>query len=145
MTDYCQIVSMSRPFGTLGVSLFCHRTALRLYGVINIKPLRGSQKLSHISNKNLEHLFLMFCDACVGLQSIGISPTLTATASFTTSSPEGTAMYTAGGAVTDDSSVYKDFGHLFWDTYPTASSYPSERRNSRRRSFHRNLEEKNMP
>ena len=31
MTDYCQIVSMSRPFGTLGVSLFCHRTALRLY------------------------------------------------------------------------------------------------------------------
>ena len=30
---FCQTDSMSRPFGTLGVSLFCHRTALRLYGV----------------------------------------------------------------------------------------------------------------
>ena len=36
-------------------------------------------------------------------------------------------MYTAGGAVTDDSSVYKDFWHLFWDTYPTALLYPYER------------------
>ena len=40
---------------------------------------------------------------------------------------EGIAMYTAGGAVTDDSSVYKDFWHLFWDTYPTALLYPYER------------------
>ena len=75
MTDYCQIVSMSRPFGTLGVSLFCHRTAQYtmlipfgrdtvetvllpfgrdtvhcLYGVIKIQPLRGCRKISHISN-----------------------------------------------------------------------------------------------
>ena len=27
MTDFCQIVSLSRPSGTLGVSLCCHRTA----------------------------------------------------------------------------------------------------------------------
>ena len=26
MTEFYQIVSMSRPFGTLGVSIFCHRT-----------------------------------------------------------------------------------------------------------------------
>ena len=87
----------------------------------------------------------MFCDSCVGPQSIGIPPTLTAIASFTATPPEGTAVYTAGGAVTDDSSVFKDFWHLFWDTYPTALLYPYERRNSRRLSVHRNLEEKNMP
>lgn len=69
----------------------------------------------------------MFCDACVELQSIVISPTLTAIASFTATPPEGTAMYTAGGAVTDDSSVYKDFWHLFRDTYPTALLNPYER------------------
>ena len=44
MTDFCQTVSMSRPFGTLGVSLFRHRTALRLYGVTEIQPLRGCKK-----------------------------------------------------------------------------------------------------
>ena len=44
MTDFYQIVSMSRLFETLGVSLFCHRTALRLYGVIEIQPLRGCKK-----------------------------------------------------------------------------------------------------
>lgn len=69
----------------------------------------------------------MFCDAGVGPQCIGIPPTLTATASFTATPSEGIAMYTAGGAVTDDSSVYKDFWHLFGDTYPTASLYPYER------------------
>ena len=26
MTEIYQTVSMSRPFGTLGVSIFCHRT-----------------------------------------------------------------------------------------------------------------------
>lgn len=69
----------------------------------------------------------MFCDAFVEPQSIVISPTLTAIASYTATPPVGTAMYTAGGAVTDDSSVYKDFWHLFGDTYPTASLYPYER------------------
>ena len=61
MTDFCQTVSMSffSPlrctslskshwlffiFGTLGVSLFRHRTALRLYGVTEIQPLRGCKK-----------------------------------------------------------------------------------------------------
>ena len=44
MTDFYQIVSMSRLFETLGVSLFCNRTALRLYGVIEIQPLRGCKK-----------------------------------------------------------------------------------------------------
>ena len=87
----------------------------------------------------------MFCDACVGPQSIVISPILTAIASYTATPPEGIAMYTAGGAVTDGSSVYKDFWHLFWDTYPTASLSPFERRNSRRLSVHRNLGDKNMP
>ena len=41
MTDFCQTISLLRPFGTLGVSMFCHRTALRLYGIIEIQPLRG--------------------------------------------------------------------------------------------------------
>ena len=58
MTDFCQTASMSflsplrcTPlskchwlffiFGTLGVSLFCHRTVLRLYGIIEIQPFRG--------------------------------------------------------------------------------------------------------
>ena len=39
MTDFCLIVFMLRLFETLEVSLFCHRTALRLYGVIEIQPL----------------------------------------------------------------------------------------------------------
>ena len=38
-----QIVSMSRPFGTLRECSFLHRTApYGLYGVINISPLRGA-------------------------------------------------------------------------------------------------------
>ena len=44
VTDDCffsQIVLMSRSFGTLIDSLFYHRTALRLYGIIEIQPLRG--------------------------------------------------------------------------------------------------------
>ena len=41
VTDFCRPISLSRPIGTLGVSLFCHRTALRLYGVIEIQPHRG--------------------------------------------------------------------------------------------------------
>ena len=58
MTDFCQTISLSFFFFTslysvikepqalfilvtLGVSIFCHRTALRLYGVIEIQPLRG--------------------------------------------------------------------------------------------------------
>lgn len=41
MTDYRRPISLSRPFGTRGVSAFCHRTALRLYVVIEIRPLRG--------------------------------------------------------------------------------------------------------
>ena len=58
MTDFCHMVSMSRPFGTLEVSLFCLRTAQYpvlfpfgrdtvhcLYGVIEIQPLRGCKKL----------------------------------------------------------------------------------------------------
>ena len=44
MTDFCQIVSMSRLFETLIECMFCHRTALRLYGVIEIQPLRGCKK-----------------------------------------------------------------------------------------------------
>ena len=87
----------------------------------------------------------MFCDACVEPQCIGIPPTLTAIASFTASPSESSAEYTAGGAITDGASVCKNFWHLFRDTYPTALLYPSERRISRRRSVHRNLEEKNMP
>ena len=142
MTDFPNRSHCRVPFGTLIERFFCHRTALRLYSVINIQPLRGCNKISHISNKNLEHLFLMFCDACVGPQCIGISPTLMATASFTATPSEGIAMYTAGGAVTDGSSVCMDFGHLFRDTYPTALLNPYERRNSRWRSVHRNLEEK---
>ncbi len=145
MTDFPNRSHCRVPFGTLIERFFCHRTALRLYDVINIQPLRGCNKISHISNKNLEHLFLMFCDACVEPLCIGISHILTAIASFTATPPVGTAMYTAGGAVTDDSSVYKDFWHLFWDTYPTAALYPFERRNSRWRSVHRNLGDKNMP
>ena len=39
MTDFCKTVSMSRLFETLIESMFCHRTALRLYGVIEIQPL----------------------------------------------------------------------------------------------------------
>ena len=27
MTDFCRPISLSRPVGTLGVSMFCHRTA----------------------------------------------------------------------------------------------------------------------
>ena len=46
MSDFCLIVSMSRLFETLEVSLFCHRTALRLYGVIEIQPLRGCKNQS---------------------------------------------------------------------------------------------------
>ena len=39
MTDFYHTASLSRPLGTLGLSIFCHRTALRLYGVIEIQPL----------------------------------------------------------------------------------------------------------
>ena len=83
MTDFPNRSHCRVPFGTLTERFFCHHTALRLYGVINIQPLRGCNKINHISNKNLEHLFLMFCDACIGPQCIGIPPTLMATASFT--------------------------------------------------------------
>ena len=48
MTVFCQIVSMSRLFETLIGSMFCHRTALRLYGVIEIQPLRGCKNQSYI-------------------------------------------------------------------------------------------------
>ena len=41
MTDFCQTFSLSRLSETLVDRLFCHRTALRLFGVIEIQPLRG--------------------------------------------------------------------------------------------------------
>ncbi len=41
MTVFCRIVYMSRLSETLIERVFCHRTALRLYGVIEIQPLRG--------------------------------------------------------------------------------------------------------
>ena len=40
-------------------------------------------------------------------------------------------MYTAGGASRNVDSAYKDFWHLFSDTYPPASLYPSKRGDSR--------------
>ncbi len=41
MTVFCQTISLSHLSETLVQVLFCHRTALRLYGVIEIQPLRG--------------------------------------------------------------------------------------------------------
>lgn len=41
MTDFCQTISLSHLSETLVQVLFSHRTALRLYGVIEIQPLRG--------------------------------------------------------------------------------------------------------
>ncbi len=40
---------------------------------------------------------------------------------------EWRGMYPAGGAGRNEDFSYKDFWHLFWDTYPPASPYPSER------------------
>ena len=65
MTDFCQTFSLSRPFGTLWVSIFCHRTALRLYGVIDIQTLRGCKNQSYLilepfpinPNRSLGRLF----------------------------------------------------------------------------------------
>ena len=50
-------------------------------------------------------------------------------------------MYTAGGASRNISAAYKDFWYLFWDTYPPASPYPSERGDSRWRSVCRHVVE----
>ena len=50
---------------------------------------------------------------------------------------EWRGMYTAGGASRNIAIAYKDFWHLFWDTYPPASPYPSERGDSRWRSVGR--------
>ena len=64
-------------FGTLGVSLFCHRTALRLYGVIEIQPLEAV-KISHILNYSQYYFiilskipFTVLTNASAG--SIGVS------------------------------------------------------------------------